>query len=35
MCHQRPAVDVLLHSVAKIQGIPTVGVLLTGMGGMC
>jgi len=29
---QRPAVDVLFHSVARLQGIPTVALLLTGMG---
>ena len=30
--HQRPAVDVLFHSVARISGIPVVAALLTGMG---
>jgi two-component system chemotaxis response regulator CheB len=30
--HQRPSVDVLFHSVARIQGVARVGVLLTGMG---
>lgn len=30
--HQRPAVDVLFHSVARITGIPVVAALLTGMG---
>jgi two-component system chemotaxis response regulator CheB len=29
---QRPAVDVLFHSVARLQGLPTVALLLTGMG---
>jgi two-component system, chemotaxis family, protein-glutamate methylesterase/glutaminase len=30
--HQRPAVDVLFHSLARLQGVPTVALLLTGMG---
>jgi len=30
--HQRPAVDVLFHSVAKCAGANPVGVILTGMG---
>ena len=30
--HQRPAVDVLFHSIARLRGVPVVGVLLTGMG---
>lgn len=30
--HQRPAVDVLFHSLARLKGVPTVGILLTGMG---
>lgn len=30
--HQRPAVDVLFHSVARLQGLAVVGILLTGMG---
>ena len=30
--HQRPAVDVLFHSVAKIAGANAVGAVLTGMG---
>lgn len=30
--YQRPAVDVLFASVARLQGLPIVGLLLTGMG---
>lgn len=30
--HQRPAVDVLFHSLARVRRVPVVGVLLTGMG---
>ncbi|NOT44019.1 MAG: chemotaxis response regulator protein-glutamate methylesterase [Acidobacteria bacterium] len=30
--HQRPAVDVLFASVARLMGVPTVAALLTGMG---
>lgn len=30
--YQRPAVDVLFGAVARLQGLPVVGVLLTGMG---
>jgi two-component system chemotaxis response regulator CheB len=30
--HQRPAVDVLFHSLARIEGVAIVGLLLTGMG---
>ena len=30
--HQRPAVDVLFYSVARLTGLPTVALLLTGMG---
>jgi len=30
--YQRPAVDVLFHSAAKLRGLPIVALLLTGMG---
>ena len=30
--HQRPAVDVLFHSVAKLRAVKVVALLLTGMG---
>jgi two-component system chemotaxis response regulator CheB len=32
VCHQRPAVDVMFNSIARLQGIPVVAALLTGMG---
>ena len=32
VCHQRPSVDVLFHSVAKYAGANAVGVIMTGMG---
>jgi two-component system chemotaxis response regulator CheB len=30
--HQRPAVDVLFHSIARLTGVPVVALVLTGMG---
>ena len=30
--HQRPAVDVMFESIARLNGLPVVGLLLTGMG---
>jgi two-component system, chemotaxis family, protein-glutamate methylesterase/glutaminase len=32
VCHQCPSVEVLFHSVAKIAGCRSIGVILTGMG---
>ncbi len=32
VCHQRPSVDVLFHSVARYAGANAVGVIMTGMG---
>lgn len=32
VCHQRPSVDVLFHSVAQYVGANAVGVIMTGMG---
>ncbi len=32
VCHQKPSVEVLFHSVAKYAGANAVGIILTGMG---
>ena len=32
VCHQRPSVDVLFHSVARYAGANALGVIMTGMG---
>jgi two-component system, chemotaxis family, protein-glutamate methylesterase/glutaminase len=32
VCHQRPSVDVLFHSIAQYAGANAVGVIMTGMG---
>ena len=32
VCHQRPSVDVLFHSVARYAGSNSLGVIMTGMG---
>ena len=32
MNYQKPAVDVLFHSAARLQGVPMVAAILTGMG---
>lgn len=32
VCHQRPSVDVLFHSAARVAGANALGVIMTGMG---